>query len=118
MMMREETEYDEIMTCIHDYDNRCHTTYVTVYQPHQEEDCDEKFRKECEIKFEDQAVSEMVEECRSSFVPDCNVKGPEECRTVFDTECTTRRVSVCIWFYMVRFNSVQVLGKRFSVKCN
>lgn len=91
VMMREETEYDEIMTCIHDYDNRCHTTYVTVYEPHQEEECDEKFKKECDITYEDHAVSEKVEECRTSFVPDCDLKEQQECQTVFDTECTTRQ---------------------------
>ena len=44
-MLREETEYDEILTCDHSYDNRCHTSYVTRYEPVQEQHCDEKFRK-------------------------------------------------------------------------
>ena len=47
-MLREETEYDEILTCDHSYDNRCHTSYVTRYEPVQEQHCDEKFRK---VKF-------------------------------------------------------------------
>ena len=45
LMMREETRYEEVMTCNHSYDKRCHTSYVTSFQPHQEEDCEEKFRK-------------------------------------------------------------------------
>ena len=28
VMMREETEYDEILTCDHSYDKRCHTSYI------------------------------------------------------------------------------------------
>ena len=47
VMMREETRYEEVMTCDHSYDERCHTSYVTSYQPHQEEECDENFRKVC-----------------------------------------------------------------------
>ena len=45
VMMREETRYEEVMTCNHSYDERCHTSYVTSFEPHQEEECDEKFRK-------------------------------------------------------------------------
>ena len=45
VMMKEETRYEEVMTCNHSYDERCHTSYVTSFQPHQEEDCEEKFRK-------------------------------------------------------------------------
>ena len=47
MMMRRETEYEEVMTCTHSYDERCHTSYTTSYEPHQEEECDENFRKVC-----------------------------------------------------------------------
>ena len=45
VMMREETRYEEVMTCNHSYDERCHTSFVTSFQPHQEEDCEENFRK-------------------------------------------------------------------------
>merc|ERR1712037_45463 len=37
IMMREETVYDEVMTCHHSYDERCHDSYITTYEPHQEE---------------------------------------------------------------------------------
>ena len=47
VMFREETNYTEVMTCDHSYDERCHTSYITSYQPHQEEECDENFRKVC-----------------------------------------------------------------------
>ena len=35
IMMREETVYDEVMTCHHSYDERCHDSYITTYEPHQ-----------------------------------------------------------------------------------
>ena len=44
-MMVEETEYDEVVTCDHSYDQRCHTSYVTSYVSQQQEECDENFRK-------------------------------------------------------------------------
>ena len=90
VMMREETEYEEIMTCVHNYDTRCHSTYVTVYEPHQEEECDEKYKKECIISYEEKAVSEVVEECRTPFLPDCNLPEEQDCQTVYETQCTTR----------------------------
>ena len=68
-MMRRETEYDEVMRCDHSYDERCHTTYVTSFEPHQEDECDEKFRKVCMISNEQKAVTEMVEECTTPLVP-------------------------------------------------
>ena len=35
VMMIQETEYDEVMTCVHKYQERCHSTFRTVYEPHQ-----------------------------------------------------------------------------------
>ena len=89
VMMREETRYEEVMTCDHSYDERCHTSYVTSFQPHQEEDCEEKFRKVCTISYEDQAVNEVVEECLTQNIKDCSQTGEDECRTVYDTVCET-----------------------------
>ena len=45
VMMVEETAYDEVVTCDHSYDQRCHTSYVTSYVSQQQEECDENFRK-------------------------------------------------------------------------
>ena len=90
--MREETVYDEVVTCHHSYDERCHQTFVTTYEPHQEEECDEKFKKECMIWHEEKAVNELVEECTTPLVPDCDILLPEECKTIYDTVCTTRQV--------------------------
>jgi len=92
VMLREETEYDEILTCDHSYDNRCHTSYVTRYEPVQEQHCDEKFRKVCTIDYEQKALQELVEVCTTPFVPDCEEEGEEECRTVYESECITQQV--------------------------
>ena len=35
VMMIQETKYDEVMTCVHKYQQRCHNTFTTVYEPHQ-----------------------------------------------------------------------------------
>ena len=41
----EETVYDEVLTCDHSYDKRCHTTYITSFVSVQEEECEENFKK-------------------------------------------------------------------------
>ena len=91
-MLRRETEYDEIIKCDHSYDERCHTSYVTNYVPHYEQECEEKFRKVCVISYEQKAVTDMVEECTTPLVPDCNRDNvPEVCRIVYDTVCDTKQ---------------------------
>ena len=91
MMMVEETVYKDVMTCDHKYKERCHESYVTVYEPHQEEECDERYRKVCDISYTQSATNEAVEECRTPLVQDCaNIDEVEpECRTVHETVCTT-----------------------------
>ena len=92
VMMQERTEYQEVMTCTHDYVERCHDTMITTYEPHQEQECDENFRKVCNIIYEDSAINDVVEECRTQFVKtDPCVPGPESCQTVYDTVCDTRQ---------------------------
>jgi len=87
----EETEYDDVVQCDHSYDRRCHTTYVTNYDPQQEEECDENFRKNCFIEYEKIAFNETVSVCRTPLVKDCDVKGPEICRTLYESECWTKQ---------------------------
>ena len=33
--MVEETEYDDVVDCKHSYNERCHTTYTTDFEPQQ-----------------------------------------------------------------------------------
>jgi len=94
VMMVEETEYDEVLTCDHSYDNRCHTSYVTRYEPVQEEDCEEKFKKTCYIEYEQKAYSETVQVCTTPWMKDCSKEveeGEEFCQTVYQSECFTKQ---------------------------
>ena len=61
MMTIEYTDYTEAMTCVHKTKERCHDTFVTQFEPHQEQVCDEKFEKTCTIYYENVAVNEEVE---------------------------------------------------------
>ena len=85
LMSVEYTDYTEAMTCVHQTKERCHDTFVTQFQPHQEQVCDEKFEKTCIISYENVAVNEEVEVCKTYLCPDCTTQGPEECQTVYDT---------------------------------
>jgi len=90
VMMVEETKYDDSIECHHSYDERCHTTYTTDYEPQQVEKCDENFVKQCYIEYENKAFDESVEICNESPVRDCQGKeGPVVCETVYETECQT-----------------------------
>jgi len=91
LMMVEETVWDDVMTCDHSYDTRCHISYITTYESQQEEECDENYRKVCVIDFEQKAFNESVEICNTPLVKDCNVPGPEVCRTVYESVCETRQ---------------------------
>jgi len=87
--MVEEIVYEDVVTCDHSYDQRCHTTYVTNYEAQQEEECEENFRKNCFIDYEKIAFNETVQICRIPLVKDCNVRGPDICSTHYESECWT-----------------------------
>ena len=75
VMLREYIEYTEVMTCVHKTKEMCHTTYVTDFEPHQEEKCDEKFEKTCTISYENVAVNEEVEVCKNRSSTSFSRKG-------------------------------------------
>merc|ERR1711887_357676 len=58
VVMVEETEYDDVVTCKHSYSEKCHTTYTTDFEPQQEEDCEENFVKSCFIEYKKTASEE------------------------------------------------------------
>lgn len=89
VMMVEETLYDDSIECHHSYDQRCHTTYSTHYEPTQVEDCDENFVKECHIEYKKIAFNESVEICNQRQVRDCQQEGPTVCEKVYESECET-----------------------------
>ena len=80
MQLVEETVYTEEIRCDHSYDKRCHTTFVTNYEPQQEEECDDNYRKTCFIEYEKIAFNETVAICRTPLVKDCDLQGPRICR--------------------------------------
>ncbi|CAB4056211.1 unnamed protein product [Lepeophtheirus salmonis] len=88
VVMVEETEYDDHIECHHSYSERCHTTYTTDFEPQQEEECEENFKKSCFIEYKKVAVDETVKFCHTPLV--CEGEGPEECKTVYESECETK----------------------------
>ena len=93
---KEETvqtlQKDPILECTHKNTEQCHYTYVTKFQPSQEEVCEENFEKTCQITFKQQAFNETVRKCYKPVEKVCNGQGPEECRTVYESSCTTKYV--------------------------
>jgi len=92
VMMVQETVYDDVITCDHSYDKRCHTSYVTKYESQQQEECQENFRKNCYIEYSPVAYDETVEICRTPIVKDCNIEGETRCQTVYESECWTKQI--------------------------
>ena len=66
--MQEETEYDEVVTCKHSYSEKCHNTYVTDFEPQQEEECEETFTKSCFIEYKKVASTEPVKFCHTPLI--------------------------------------------------
>ena len=90
VVMVEETEYDDVITCKHSYSEKCHTTYATDFTPQQEEKCEENFKKSCYIEYKKQAGDEIVDFCFTPLVRNCDIPGPEECTIEYTSECVTR----------------------------
>jgi len=88
VVMVEETEYDDVVTCKHSYSEKCHSTYTTDFEPQQEEECEENFVKNCFIEFRKVASQETVEFCHTPLKLEGG--GPEICKTVYESACTTR----------------------------
>merc|ERR1711962_1720159 len=87
----EETEYDEVVTCDHSYNTRCHTSYKTSYNAQQEEECDENYKKNCFIEYYKTATKAEVQICVEPLVKNCDIPGPEVCSTEYQSECETKQ---------------------------
>jgi len=88
VVMVEETEYDDVISCKHSYSEKCHTTYTTDFEPQQEEECEENFVKSCFIEYKKVASEEKIQFCNTPLV--CEGEGPIECKTVYESQCETR----------------------------
>ena len=89
-------------------------TFVFRFTPHQQEVCDENYKKKCTIVFVTQSQREtvrmhlcrlspkskvddshqsptsQVQKCYRPLEKQCSGEGPEECRDYPETICTTR----------------------------
>jgi hypothetical protein len=83
---------DPILECTHKNVEKCHYTYVTVFNPQQEEQCEENFEKSCQITFRAEASRETVRKCYRPQRKVCNGQGPQQCRTEYESSCTTRYI--------------------------
>ena len=81
---------DPILECTHKNVEKCHYTYVTVFNPQQEEQCEENFEKSCQITFRAEASSETVKKCLTPKRKICNGQGPQQCRNEWESSCSTR----------------------------
>merc|ERR1712080_761407 len=86
VMMVEELTWDDVVTCDHSYDKRCHTTYKTSFDTIQEEECEENFRKTCFITMVDTAMNVTQNVCKKPMVKDCDIEGEPVCRTEYQSE--------------------------------
>ena len=83
---------DPILECTHKNVEKCHYTYVTQFNPAQEEVCEENFEKTCQITFKQQAIEEDVKKCYRPLIKTCNGQGADVCQTVYESSCTTKYV--------------------------
>ena len=67
---------------------------MTQYQPYQEEECKESYKKSCHLSMQKDTVKEQVEVCRTPLVKTCdnNVDSDTkaECKTMYESECWTK----------------------------
>ena len=42
---------EPVLECVHNNIEKCHYTYITQFEPTQEEECSENFQKNCQITF-------------------------------------------------------------------
>merc|ERR1712038_120971 len=91
-MMVEEVIWDDVVTCDHSYDKRCHTTYKTSFDSVQEEECEENFRKTCFITMVDTAMNVTTNVCKKPMVKDCDIEGEPICRTEYQSECWSKQI--------------------------
>merc|ERR1719382_1331221 len=90
--MVEEVIWDDVVTCDHSYDKRCHTTYKTSFDSVQEEECEENFRKTCFITMVDTAMNVTTNVCKKPMVKDCDIEGEPICRTEYQSECWSKQI--------------------------
>ena len=93
MEIVEERELENSLSCDHVYEKKCHTTFVTKFQPQQLEKCDEDYKKDCQIEFNTVTENKTQMACHEKlFAENCKETSEgqkSECRTELETECIT-----------------------------
>jgi len=78
-------------------DDRCHSSFKTVYTSHEEKSCTEGYKKACSLEMEDEEVAEEGVVCSLRPKTDCHTKegfGEEEmlCRPAHESSCWSKVV--------------------------
>merc|ERR1712198_109932 len=79
VVMVEETEYDDVVTCKHSYSEKCHTTYTTDFEPHQEEECEDVTQG---YTTEQKCTKWPVQKCKTSAGKVKKYSPETECKKV------------------------------------
>ena len=84
----ESVEQQPGYSCHQRLEETCHDSLVTVFSPHQEEDCSEHYEKRCQISFTQEAATETLVTCYRPILKNCSGEGRTECRTEYETSCS------------------------------
>ena len=68
---------EPVLECNHKNVEKCHYTYVTQFEPAQEEVCEENFEKTCQITFKQVATQETVQKCLTPLRKVCDQGQPQ-----------------------------------------
>ena len=112
----ESAVLNPMLECITQYEEICHTSYVTNYVPTVEQDCENEFEKKCKIVIQEVTHNETIKNCvkplervcdeegdrvkrdDQSFLESVETFGPSlpnaqrdsSCKTYFETVCTPK----------------------------
>jgi len=92
VVLEEETEWDQEIQCHHRYRQHCYKSYVTAFNPIQEEECNDNYKKNCYIEYGIDAINQTVKICKKPLVKDCQTIGEEICSTHYQSECWTQNI--------------------------
>ena len=83
-----------ILKCCCRSERQCFTSYVTKFRPVQEEECDEKYVKTCQISFSPGTVNTTTRDCYRPITRNCTSQHQGSPRPELD-HCVTEYHSVC-----------------------
>ena len=86
------------MECNHTTIEKCHYTYVTIYDSINETVCKENYEKVCQLTTVKQPINETVLRCHKPLIKTCETEsiqtddpGVEQiCQTVYESACSTK----------------------------